>query len=83
MQTHAVLTRGGLLCPECHLNWRGENYGEANIYLLKNGREELFMEKVDRIIPGEDQTLFLESVFGERRVVKAAIEIGGTSSHNY
>ncbi|MGB4702548.1 MAG: CooT family nickel-binding protein [Syntrophomonadaceae bacterium] len=46
---------------------------EANIYLLKNGREELFMEKVDRIIPGEDQTLFLESVFGERRVVKAAI----------
>ncbi len=46
---------------------------EANVYLLKNGREELFMEKVDRIIPGEDQNLFLESVFGERRVIKAAI----------
>ena len=26
---------------------------EANVYLLKEGREELFMEKVDRIIPGE------------------------------
>ncbi|HOQ09946.1 MAG TPA: FmdE family protein [Syntrophomonadaceae bacterium] len=26
MQTHAVLTEEGLLCPECHLNWRGENY---------------------------------------------------------
>ena len=46
---------------------------EANVYLLKEGREELFMEKVDRIIPGEDHTLFMESIFGERRVVKAAI----------
>jgi predicted RNA-binding protein len=46
---------------------------EASVYLLKEGREELFMEKVDRIIPGEDHTLFMESIFGERRVVKAAI----------
>ncbi len=46
---------------------------EANVYLLKEGREELFMEKVDRIIPGEDKTLFMENIFGERRVAKAAI----------
>lgn len=46
---------------------------EANVFLFKEGREELFMEKVDRIIPGEDHTLFMESIFGERRVVKAAI----------
>ena len=46
---------------------------EANVYLIKDGQEELFMEKVDRIVPGENQNLFLESVFGERRVVKAAI----------
>lgn len=46
---------------------------EANVYLIKDGREELLMEKVDRIIPSEDQTLFLESIFGERRVVKAVI----------
>ena len=46
---------------------------EANVYLLKEGREELFMEKVDRIIPGEDNTLFMENIFGERRVAKAAI----------
>lgn len=25
MQTHAVLTEEGLLCPECHLYWRGDN----------------------------------------------------------
>lgn len=46
---------------------------EANVYMLKNGREDVFMEKVDRIVPGEDNTLFLESIFGERRVVKALI----------
>ena len=46
---------------------------EANVYLNKGGQEELFMEKVDRIIPGEDQTLFMESIFGERRRVKARI----------
>lgn len=46
---------------------------ESNVYLLKNGQEELFLEKVDRIIPGEDQILFLESIFGERRVIKASI----------
>lgn len=25
MQTHAILTEEGLLCPECHLYWRGDN----------------------------------------------------------
>ena len=47
---------------------------EANVYLLKDRQEKLFMEKVDRIFPGEKQKLFLERVFGERRVVKAAIQ---------
>lgn len=46
---------------------------EANVYLLRDGQEELLIEKVDRIIPGEDNTLFMENVFGERRVVKARI----------
>lgn len=46
---------------------------EANVYINRNGHEELYMEKVDRIIPGEDGNLFLESIFGERRVIKASI----------
>lgn len=46
---------------------------EANVYIMRSGQEELFMEKVDRIVPGEEDTLFLESIFGERRVVKARI----------
>jgi predicted RNA-binding protein len=46
---------------------------EANVYISRNGQEELLMEKVDRIIPGEDNTILMENIFGERRVVKARI----------
>ncbi len=47
---------------------------EANVYINRNGQEELLMESVDRIIPGEDNSVFLESIFGERKVVKARIK---------
>lgn len=46
---------------------------EANVYIYRGGQEELLMEKVDRVIPGEDHTIFLENIFGERKVVKATI----------
>lgn len=46
---------------------------ESDVYMLRNGQEELLMEKVDRVIPGEDDTIFLENIFGERRVVKARL----------
>jgi uncharacterized GH25 family protein len=46
---------------------------EANVYVVRNGQEELLMEKVDRIIPGEEDTIFMESIFGERKVVTARI----------
>jgi predicted RNA-binding protein len=46
---------------------------EASVYIYRGGQEELLMEKVDRVIPGEDHTIFLESIFGERKVVKAKI----------
>jgi len=47
---------------------------EANVYIERNGQEELLMESVDRIVPTEDGSIFLESIFGERRVVKAKIK---------
>lgn len=47
---------------------------ESNVYLLRENREELFMEKVDRIVPGEDDNIFMENVFGERRVIRAKIK---------
>ncbi len=46
---------------------------ESNVYLNRGGQEELLMESVDRIIPAEDGSIFLESIFGERKVVKARI----------
>lgn len=46
---------------------------ESNVYIDRAGREELLMESVDRIIPAEDGSIFLESIFGERKVVKARI----------
>lgn len=46
---------------------------EANVYINRASGEELLMEKVDRIVPGEDQTVFLENIFGERKVVQARI----------
>ncbi|HEX3011330.1 MAG TPA: CooT family nickel-binding protein [Syntrophomonadaceae bacterium] len=46
---------------------------EANVYIIRNGREELLMEKVDHIVPSNEGTIFLESIFGERKVVKASI----------
>ncbi len=47
---------------------------EANVYISRDGLEELLMESVDRIIPGEDQNILLENIFGERRLVKARIK---------
>ncbi|MEN6463022.1 MAG: CooT family nickel-binding protein [Syntrophomonas sp.] len=46
---------------------------EASVYIYRDGQEELLMEKVDRVIPGEDHSIFLESIFGERKIVKAKI----------
>jgi len=46
---------------------------EANVYISRDGREELLMEKVDRIIPGEDNSILMENIFGERRIVNARI----------
>lgn len=47
---------------------------EANVYILRGGNEELLMEKVDRVIPGQDDMIFLESIFGERKIIKARIK---------
>mgnify|MGYP001145735455 FL=1 len=45
---------------------------EANAYWLKDGQEELLMTEVDKIEPDGDD-LRLVSIFGEQKVVKAAI----------
>lgn len=45
---------------------------EAAAYILKNDEEELLLSEVDIIEP-EGESLRLVNIFGEQRVIKAAI----------
>lgn len=47
---------------------------EANAYALKNGREDLIMESVDRIEPQEEGKFLLQSIFGEQKVICGRIK---------
>ena len=54
---------------------------EANVYWLnEDGSEELLLEDVDKVIPSEDGIL-LESIFSERKHVKATIKEMALVSH--
>lgn len=48
---------------------------EANVYIKNKGEEEyeLLLEAVDKLVPGENEVV-MESIFGERKIVKARIE---------
>ncbi len=46
---------------------------EANVYLLKDGQEELVMEEVDIIRP-EEGKYYLRSVMGEQKMVDGQIK---------
>jgi len=45
---------------------------EANAYLRSNGKEELLLESVDKVIPQEGE-LLLENIFGQRKMIKGKI----------
>ncbi len=45
---------------------------ESNAYMRQNGKEELLLEMVDKVVPQEDGVV-LEDIFGRRKVVKAKI----------
>ncbi len=47
---------------------------EANVYMLdETGSEKLLLEAVDKVKPEEDK-IFLENIFGQRKIVKAKIK---------
>jgi len=46
---------------------------EANAYILNGIKEDLFMEKVDRVTP-QDGQLVLENIFGQKKIIKAHIK---------
>jgi len=45
---------------------------EANAYLLKEGKEELILEAVDKI-ENEGGSIKIENIFGEQKVVHGRI----------
>ena len=47
----------------------------ANVFIRNKGEKEyeLLLEAVDRLTPGNDE-IVVESIFGERKIVKARIE---------
>lgn len=45
---------------------------EANAYVLKNGKEELFLEALDTIEP-DNGNLRLTTIFGEQKFIKGKI----------
>ncbi len=47
---------------------------EANVYLMEDGSEKLVMEKVDRLVPGDENNIYMENIFGERKVIQARIK---------
>lgn len=53
---------------------------EANAYLFKDGKEELFLEGVDRVVPYE-KGLLLEDIFGRRVFTGARIKELALADH--
>jgi len=46
---------------------------ESTVYLVnKDGKEELFFELVDKIVPDKD-TIYLEDILGRKKTVNARI----------
>ena len=47
---------------------------EANVYIDKDGNEELFLESVDIVEPQDDGSFRLVSIFGEQKIVKGKLK---------
>lgn len=48
---------------------------EANAYLLtEDGKSDLFMEGVDKVVPQDDGKIFFENIYGERKTIAAKIK---------
>ncbi len=53
---------------------------EANAYILKDGKEELYLENVDVMKP-EEGKVFLKNLFGEQKVFEGEIKEVSLLSH--
>ncbi len=46
---------------------------EANAYIFREGKEEIYLEAVDILRP-EGDSIYLRSIFGEQKVFKGKIK---------
>ena len=46
---------------------------EANAYILKDGKEELYLENVDVMRP-EEGKIFMKNLFGEQKIFEGEIK---------
>ncbi len=46
---------------------------EANVFLIKEGKEELILEDISILRPEKDE-VYLQNIFGEQKRVKARIK---------
>jgi predicted RNA-binding protein len=53
---------------------------EANAYLVKEGKEELILEAVDKV-ENEGNTIKIENIFGEQKVVQGRIRSMSLVNH--
>ena len=54
---------------------------EANVYLLKQGKEELILEAVDIVEPHEEGKIRLANIFGEQKVLDAKLKSMSLVNH--
>ena len=47
---------------------------EANAYIEKEGKEELFMESVDIIKPEKENELLIMNIFGDQKILRGKIK---------
>lgn len=53
---------------------------EANAYLLKEGKEELILEAVDKV-ENEGETIKIQNIFGEQKVIHGRIRSMSLVNH--
>lgn len=54
---------------------------EANAYLQHKGKEELFMESVDRVEPQPEGGFLLVNIFGSQKTLKAKLKLMNLVDH--
>ncbi|MBC8433038.1 MAG: CooT family nickel-binding protein [Desulfobacterales bacterium] len=47
---------------------------EANVYIDKDGIEELILESVDIVEPQDDGSFRLVNIFGEQKIIKGKLK---------